>query len=138
MSKNEFRFLFPECSVRLPDRRASLDIGNHKANNIDLWIKSSIAPATQVSPVGFGDGIIGPDSGRLTGKPEVIPKDTTTLLGMATLGPGQSRTPGPVIPQIRNTWQTTRESSRVLNEQHHARTQHSAKALCPPRIITSS
>jgi hypothetical protein len=33
-----------------------------------------MAPATHVSPLGFGDWIIGPDSGRVTGKPEVIKK----------------------------------------------------------------
>ena len=70
--KNEFRFLFPECSVRLPDRRASLDIGNHKANNIDLWIESFDGASNARSPLGFGDWIIGPDSSRVTGNPSII------------------------------------------------------------------
>jgi hypothetical protein len=58
--KHEFRFLFPECSVRPPDRRASLDIGNHKAHYTDLWIESFDGASNAVSPLGFGDWIKGP------------------------------------------------------------------------------
>ena len=53
--------LFPEYSVCSPDRRgASLDIGNEKANNIDIWIESFDSNARFL--LDFSGWTIGTDS----------------------------------------------------------------------------
>jgi hypothetical protein len=71
--KNTVSVLFRECSVHPPDHRASLDIGNHKTNKTDLWIESFDGASNACFSLGFCDWIKVPDSGRVTGKPELVP-----------------------------------------------------------------